>query len=367
VILAHTVADSRQPGHLEVSGTWLRRIGTAVAASGCVLRTLVASVTTTAVLAAGCAGDRTWPSRPVALAANTFATRGEIATIDVLPLDLQLWAESGADVDLDDVRSSAEANLMGVALDTLAKRNYAVGAMIDWNGNFPGGSALSKDDLLATVGSLARYGAAAAEHPGSLPWPFLPARLGTTTGADATLYVGGWGYVTKHREVTGEQVAKGIVIGLLVITVVALIAIAFSKSSHGHGHGGGGHASGGGHGGGTAGGGATHAFTASRGVRHALHGPRITEGMVDAFGRAAVDISLASPDWGEDPALPPDGGDPKMYLEMTLVDNHTGLTLWHAHQLFPANPERADDMSRVARIMLALLPSRTGPLHTADN
>jgi hypothetical protein len=123
---------------------------------------------------------------------------------------------AGADVDLDDVRSSAEANLMGVALDTLAKRNYAVGAMIDGNGNFPGGSALSKDDLLATVGSLARYGATAAEHPGSLPWPFLPARLGTTTGADATLYVGGWGYVTKHREVTGEQVAKGIVIGLLI-------------------------------------------------------------------------------------------------------------------------------------------------------
>jgi hypothetical protein len=27
--------------------------------------------------------------------------------------------------------------------------------------------------------------------------------------------------------------------------------------------------------------------------------------MVDAFERAAVDISLATPDWGEDPALPP--------------------------------------------------------------
>jgi len=51
-----------------------------------------------------------------------------------------------------------------------------------------------------------------------------------------------------------------------------------------------------------------------------------------------------------DTALPPDGGDPKMYLEMTLVDNHTGLTLWHAHQLFPANPERADDMSRAGSV-----------------
>jgi hypothetical protein len=336
-----------------------------------VLRTLVASATTISVLAAGCAGDRPWPAHPVAVSTQAFATQGqgEIGTIDVLPLDLQLWSEPGYDVDLAELRAGAEVNLMNVALDTLAKRNYAVGAMIDWSGNFPGGSALTKDDLLATVGALARYGAATAEHPGQLPVPFLPARLGTTTGADATLYVGGWAYVAKHRDSTGDQIAQGIVIGLLVLTVVALIALAESgsKSSHGHGsHGGGGHAgSTGGHVADAAGAFARHGgFTASRG---ALHGSSVASGLVDAFGRTALDVALSSPDWGEDPALPHDGGESQMYLEMTLVDNHTGLALWHAHQIFPASAESRSDTARVARIMLALLPGRTNQPVAAAN
>ena len=335
------------------------------------LRTLVASATTTAVLAAGCAGDRPWPARPVAISTQAFATQGEISTIDVLPLDLQLWAEPGYNVNLAELRSGTEVNLMNVALETLAKRNYAVGAMIDWNGDFPGGNALTRDDLLATVGSLGRYGAAATEHPGQLPVPFLPARLGTTTGADATLYVGGWGYVAKHRDSAGEQVAEGVMIALLVISVVAIIALieSGSKSSHGHGgHGGGSGGSGGGHVAGAAGGFAGHgAFTASRGVEHLHHGRGVASGVLDAFGRTAVDIALSTPDWGEDPALPHDGGASQMYLEMTLVDNHTGLALWHAHQIFPASAASAGDTARVARIMLALLPSRTGqPLAAAN-
>ncbi|MGH9885232.1 MAG: hypothetical protein ACREBE_06875, partial [bacterium] len=89
---------------------------------------------------------------------QAFATQSGIATIDVLPLDLQLWAQPGYNVDLARVRDGTEVNLMSVALDTLARRNYALGAVIDWNGNFPGGSALSHDDLVATVSSLSRYG-----------------------------------------------------------------------------------------------------------------------------------------------------------------------------------------------------------------
>jgi hypothetical protein len=315
----------------------------------------------------------------VAVSTPAFATQGEIATIDVLPFDLQLWAEPGYDDDLAQLRAGTEVNVMNVALETLAKRNYAVGAMIDWNGDWAGGNALTRDDLLATVGSLARYGAAAAAHPGQLPVPFLPARLGTTTGADATLYVGGWAYLANHRESTGDKVAEGIMIGLLVVSVVAIIALVASGSkSHGHsggGHGGSGsHGSGGGHSGGgdhaSHGGGSpmTHgAFTASRGVEHIHHGLRAAAGLADAFGRTAIDIALSTPDWGEDPALPHEGGESQMYLEMTLVDNHTGLALWHAHQTFPANAASASDTARVARTMLTLLPGRASQPRTAAN
>jgi hypothetical protein len=320
------------------------------------VRNLVASATTVALLTAGCIGDHPWPNRPVSIATRAFATQGEIATIDILPLDLQMWAQPSYAVELEKVREGAEGSLMGIAAETLAARNYAVASVLDWNGDFIGGHALSPDDLLATVGSLERYGAAVAAHPGELPVPFLPARLGTATGADATLYVGGWAYVAERQN---DQLATGVIIALAVVAVVAIIAIIASKS-HGGGHGGGGHG-GGGHIG-AAGGHVGAVFTASRGLAHA-HAGRLIRGAadaIDAFGRIARDVAL-SPDWIEwdaDPALPHDGADSQMYLEMTLVDNHTGLALWHSHQRFPASAERPDDVVRAARMMMSLLPPR---------
>ena len=338
------------------------------------LRSLVAAATAVTFLATGCAAERPWPQHPVTVATQAFATQGEVATIDVLPLDLQLWGEPGSSVDLTRVRDGTEVNLMSVALDTLARRNYTLGAMIDWNGDFAGGTALSHDDLVATVSALSRYGTVAAEHPGQLPVPYLPARLGTTTGADATLYVGGWGYVAEHHDSTGDQVAKGIMIGLLIISVVAIIAIIASKShgGGGGGHGGGGHGGGGhsavgvdGHAAGGAGNVARGAFTASRGAQHIHGAARAAEGVIDAFGRAAVDIAISSPDWVENPALPHEGGASQMYLEMTLVDNRTGLALWHAHQTFPASAADATETVRAARTMMSQLPPRAGQAQTA--
>jgi hypothetical protein len=53
-----------------------------------------------------------------------------------------------------------------------------------------------------------------------------------------------------------------------------------------------------------------------------------------------------------------------MYLEMTLVDNRTGLALWHARQAFPASADDAAETVRAARTMLSLLPARGGPPQT---
>ncbi|HET9623000.1 MAG TPA: hypothetical protein VFP84_16625, partial [Kofleriaceae bacterium] len=99
-------------------------------------------------------------------------------------------------------------------------------------------------------------------------------------------------------------------------------------------------------------------LSAGRGFTHIHHGggARFAIDAVDVFGRAMIDVSaLSDPDWGEDPDLP-DEGKSQMYLEMTLVDNRTGLALWHTHQRFPADASSASDPARVAKALLLNLP-----------
>ena len=331
-------------------------------------RPLIASFTVLAYLATGCAGGRPWPAHPTAVASSALSAAGAtIATVDVLPLDLQLWAQPEYDVDVDAVRAAAETTVMSAVIAALGARRYAIGATIDWTGAYPGGTALGHDDLLATVGALSHYGAVAAGQPGTLPVPFLPARLGTTTGADATLYVGGWGLLAPPVD-DGSDVAGKVMAGLLIITMVAFVALAIAavagdhkssssdkadkadKGRKGPRHGGGDHGGAGGAPVVSAGRGAAHI---GRGDHAAFH---IARGMVDAFGRLALDVAAAS-DWGADPALPRTG-EPALYLEMTLVDNHTGLALWHARQRFPASAESPDEVTRAAATVLSLLPAR---------
>ena len=216
---------------------------------------------------------------------------------------------------------------------------------------------MPKDALLATVGSLAHYGETAQNS--QLPVPYLPAHLGDVTKGDATLYIGGWSYLAMPRESTANTVAKDIAIGILVVATAALIIAALSAvdhkgSSHHHDSGGGGgHEESYG----------TASVTVSRwhghSGAHAL--ARATAetaiDLVDAFGHAAVTSAESHPEYVDDPSLPHGGEEPRMYLEMTLVDNHTGLTLWHAHQTFPANGASQEDVSRAANTLLATLPA----------
>ncbi|HET9623440.1 MAG TPA: hypothetical protein VFP84_18835, partial [Kofleriaceae bacterium] len=210
-------------------------------------------MTSSSLVLTGCASSqRAWPARSVAVGDRDLAARGDITTIDVLPLDLQLWEADGGAVDLDAVREHAESSIMTVALQTLAQRNYAVNNLISWDGEVQDGSvaALTRRDLQATMQALGRYGASADHFPGQLPVPFLPARLGVTTGSDATLYIGGWGFVGEPEEhsSTGAKVAEGIGIALIAVAAIALIVLVVAGGKGG-GQGGGGHG-GGGHGGG---------------------------------------------------------------------------------------------------------------------
>jgi hypothetical protein len=307
---------------------------------------------TAVVLAATVGCGPQWPSHSTMVADRGFLSKTkQVNTVDVLPMHLELWTGAGSNTNADELRSVAEARVMNAVLATLAERNYAVGSVIDWEGNASGDMhVLAPADLVATITALARYGSTVEQHPGEMPIPYLPARLGETTHSDATLFVGGWAFVGAPQESTASKVAKGVAIGLMIVAAVVVIAVAVEalggdkheKSNVRD------HRSGGDSGGDFA----THGpSAASRGIHFAAEA---AVEVIDAFGRTAE--LAAQTDWANDEALPHEG-DSQMYLEMTLVDNHTGLALWHVHQQFPAGATSNDDVDRVAHTSLASLPA----------
>jgi hypothetical protein len=197
--------------------------------------------------------------------------------------------------------------------------------LIDWNGDYRGGHALDREALSATIASLSRY--AGATGGGQLPVPYLPARLGGTTGADATLYIGGWGYLANHHPSAADGVADAIARGLVTVAAVATIGVAAAAVDH------------------------------HRPEVHAYGSCARSRDAADSLAVTAIDTiaEIAHPDLADDPALP-HGGDSQMYLEMTLVDNHTGRAVWHAHQVFPASAVSRHDVGRAASALLATLP-----------
>lgn len=235
------------------------------------------------------------------------------------------------------------------------------------------------------MGTLAAYGEAG--EPSFAPQ--LPARLGEVTGADATLYVGGWAYLAPRRESTGEKVAKGVVIALAVVAVVAIVAVVASglsskdsKSSGSKSRRGGasfredreeaianvrdhrGRATIRDHRDGARGGGgriSTAGFGGSRIRDHRTDGRTLVRDSRDPryprYRRTETGVDIVIDALAEAPAPPP-SGQSRLFLQMTLVDNRTGGVLWHAHQTFPANPAQPGDAARAAEILLASLPAR---------
>jgi hypothetical protein len=336
---------------------------------------VVAGIAAACLLSAACGPS--WPARPTALVDPNVPHA--VRSIDILPADLQLWtAMDMPDDPLLAMRDHAEAALVTTARSAIVHSGRVVNTL-DWAGSANGFAAMDPRALDATEASLSGYGAEAESLPHSLPIPYLPARLGTVTNSDATLYVGGWAFVGKHEHSdVGTKIAEGVLIAVAIVVVVVVVAALAKGGGHG-GHGGGG----GGHGGG---GGATagHAVSSTggsvasrmgraagspsgraeaiaRGTGRGVHGHApgvaddvadIAEDTADAFGHLEVQIPVR-PDYAADG---PTDGKSQMYLEMTLVDNHTGLAIWHARQHFPASADRPAEVARAARTMLASLP-----------
>jgi hypothetical protein len=78
----------------------------------------------------------------------------------------------------------------------------------------------------------------------------------------------------------------------------------------------------------------------------------------DCFGRADThaEAYAGRPDYYHQPSSPR-AGRSAMLLELTLVDNRTGVILWHARQRFRADPARAGQVQRAVATMLKSVPA----------
>jgi hypothetical protein len=310
-----------------------------------------------------------------------------VRTVDVLPVDIQVWTFRGARHDPEAVANGLDAMVTTMVQQELAVRGYDTVAAFDWEGMFDGpqgpAQAMDPQALAVTALALSSYGVAQAKvsKRGEILVPHVPVALGTETGSDATLYVGGWAYSGKKKKgmSTGAKVAVGVLVGVLIVGVIVL-AVAGGK---GGGGGGGGigkglgkAASGVGKAAARAGSGLSRAAggfgrlvgATARGVMRAgvtigRHGPRIALETLDAFGRAGFDTHIyvqpTRVDYYEQKSTPRKGPS-AMLLEMTLVDNRTGKTLWHARRRFPASPRSGKHVHKAVNRLMATLPTATG-------
>ena len=291
----------------------------------------------------GCAGPR-WPATVHAAGDPAFlAEQRDIDTIDILPVDLQVWTRPDHPRGARALADALAPLVDGVVAAHLAEHGYRVTAQVGWDGRFvaPDGlmrRAMSAAEVARTAYSLSSYGpaetrlggasaaarpggASAETRPGGAPAtaragagdtrllvPYLPVRLGRVTRSDATLYIGGWAYAGKDGPSTAAKVVE-------VVLVVAVVAVVVAAVIAGARDGGGG----------------------------------AVAGVARGAGRVAGATAHAV-------GYGPHGGRSAMLLDLTLIDNHTGLVLWHARQRFPARPDRPHDVERAVVALLAALP-----------
>jgi hypothetical protein len=319
-----------------------------------------------------------WP-RPVAAVDPAMTSHATAIThVDLLPVDLAVWGRGNP----DEIRLRAESAIVGAATAALYERGYQLGAQLHWDGGFIGDDgvprgALTPDELLGTVSVLSAYHGEAVRL-GGLPQPPLPARLGAS-GAQATLYVGGWSYVGDDTSGAGKVLKVAVIAAVIVVVVVAVLAIAKSK---GHGDSAIGNAAAG----------VAHVAAATgrvavKGLAHAGNVAievgrgtatladvlfHVTPGRAmprmlrpdldwyvtsrDPYGPPAWQLTAPPPAWDRRPAQPRSGHS-SLYLEMTLVDNRDGHVLWHVAARFPASGASDADVGRAARSMLSTLPA----------
>lgn len=332
---------------MRTRGRW-RSVASVVALAGALNWTL-----------AGCA--RSWPQvKPIGDRAF-LATGAGVVTVDVLPIDVEITTHPGSEVTADDVAEDFDDLARQAVAASLLQRGYQVGAVIDWDGTFVAAdgrrvAAFQVDQLETTALSLGSYGWAQAQaqrRDATAPLdPWLPVKLGQATQSDATLYIGGYAFAGQDPSgIDGEDIVKGVFIAVFIIVVVAVI---LSRDGGGVGRAAGNAA-------GVVGRAAAGVGrAAARGVAHVARNAEplahAALEVADAFGRSHTHLQIVVHSGQAQPA-PPERGRSRMLIEMTLVENATGRTLWHARQQFAANPARPKDVVEVMARMLKTLPA----------
>jgi hypothetical protein len=330
-----------------------------------------------------CGAGQRWPTARVVADTQFMQRARPVQSVDILPVDFQMWTYEGNQEDPAVIRQRFDALATAALNNKLASRGYQVAANIGWDGSYSGpdgkpARAMEPAAVQRTIYALSGYGKAVQQARRGLLVPYLPDRLGTRTASDATLYVGGWSYVgvdPKPSSGKGNKVAKGILIGLFaVVIVIAVIAAAKGK-----GGGGGGAGKVAGSAAKAAGGvakGAVKAVGAAvratprltarvmgqvlRGVSAVTNGASRPQIHIDAWGRSNtgthVQVYGGRPNYFEEDRAPHKGRS-QMQIEMTLVDNRTGLVLWHARQRYPVSGARPEHVTGVVDRMMAAFPS----------
>ena len=328
-------------------------------------------------LVVGCAA-RPWPKVQAAAAPDYAAGALPITRIDVMPMDVDLAARADYEVHPDELRRRFDTSAAAAVLSGLTRAGYQVNPM-EWNGTamMPDGTraaVLAPQDLEGTALAFASY-ARVIDDP-RVAGPALPARLGATTGADATLYVGGEAYVGRKPTSKAAKVGKVVLIGLAVVALVAIVVIAAR--------------SGGGDVAGKAiegvGRAAVHvakaagqgASIAARGAARATEvAGRVALRTLDAVGHSNINVQVNVDVTGNSEPAPyrydvpqsvqqlpepvqverlPRKGASKTWITMVLVDNRTGRVLWHAQQKAGVSPADHNGVTKVVDRLLASLP-----------
>ncbi len=242
----------------------------------------------------------------------------EIITIDLLPVETRLVTYE-AHPRPHTVGPAYRSTVMSGIGAALHKRRYRLASIIDRGGSYSVGTvrrAMTEDQLADALGTLDAHAEAQSRSPDRLLPLAMPARLGAGTGSDATLYVGGDGYVGDDRVDMADFLGALAMVNT-VATGVATVGAAASGED------------------------AADGFV--RASETLAEGMAVTGELLEA----AEDAAAARPA----PKRPS-----YLRLTVTLVDNRTGSVLWHSDRKYPYDPSSQIWVRRALELSLRRMP-----------
>ena len=92
---------------------------------------------TVALATSACGGGPRWPTTPSAVVDPSFAgAERHVVTVDVLPVDLQVWSAPGTERSPDELSGALQVSVSGMVAAQLASRGYRVTSQMDWDGTY---------------------------------------------------------------------------------------------------------------------------------------------------------------------------------------------------------------------------------------